>query len=340
MRTARTEQTVSKRKTPRWIKKTLRLILLLFGVSAAAFALVSLSPIDPLQTNVGQVALGSMSAEQVETLRRYYGVDVPAAQRFLNWAAGILHGDFGTSLIYRRPVLAVIGEKLSYSLELMAFAWVISGVAGFALGVISGTKKGGIADRAITGGALLISGTPSFWLALVFLMVFAVKLGWFPVGLAVPIGVAADQVSLGSRIACGVLPALTLSVTGMSNIILHTREKMVQVMESDYVLFARARGEKTGSIVLRHGLRNVILPAMTLQFCSISEILGGSVLVEQVFSYPGLGQAAVNAGLGGDVPLLLGITVINAILVFGGNLAADLLYGAVDPRMRKRGERG
>ena len=333
------EQTVSKTNTPRWIKKTLRLILLLLGVSAAAFALVSLSPIDPLQTNVGQAALGSMSAEQVETLRRYYGVDVPAAQRFLNWATGILHGDFGTSLIYRRPVLAVMGEKLAYSLGLMAFAWVISGVVGFALGVISGTKKGGIADRVITGGALVISGTPAFWLALVFLTVFAVKLGWFPVGLAVPIGVTADQVSLGSRIACGVLPALTLSVTGMSNVILHTREKTAQVMESDYVLFARARGEKTGSIVLRHGLRNVILPAMTLQFCSISEILGGSVLVEQVFSYPGLGQAAVTAGLGGDVPLLLGITVISAILVFGGNLAADLLYGAVDPRMRKRGER-
>lgn len=111
---------------------------------------------------------------------------------------------------------------------------------------------------------------------------------------------------------------------------------MADVLESDYVLFARARGESERSILLRHGLRNVALPAITLQFGSISEIIGGSVLVEQVFSYPGLGQAAVTAGLGSDLPLLLGITVITSAIVFGGNLIADLLYGAVDPKIRRR----
>ena len=116
---------------------------------------------------------------------------------------------------------------------------------------------------------------------------------------------------------------------------LHTREKMVSIMESDFVLFARARGESEMSIVLRHGLRNVLIPAMTLQFASVSEIIGGSVLVEQVFSYPGLGQAAVTAGLGSDVPLLLGITVVTAVLAASGNLAASVLYGIVDPRIRK-----
>ena len=121
----------------------------------------------------------------------------------------------------------------------------------------------------------------------------------------------------------------------MANIALHTREKMIGVMSSDYVLFARARGESERSIVLWHGLRNVLLPAITLQFASVSEIIGGSVLVEQVFSYPGLGQAAVTAGLGSDLPLLLGITVVTAAIVFIGNLIADLLYGAADPRIRK-----
>ena len=129
-----------------------------------------------------------------------------------------------------------------------------------------------------------------------------------------------------------------MSVTGISNIALHTREKMIQVMESDYVLFARARGESTGRIVWQHGVRNILLPALTLQFGSVSEIFGGSILVEQVFSYPGLGQAAVTAGLGSDVPLLLAITVISAAIVFVGNLAADLLYQVVDPRLsRERG---
>ena len=132
-----------------------------------------------------------------------------------------------------------------------------------------------------------------------------------------------------------VLPALVLSLVGVANIALHTREKLVDILESDYMKFARARGLSTWQAVRRHGLRNLALPALTLQFASISEIFGGSVLVEQVFSYPGLGQAAVTAGLGGDAALLAGIAVVSAALVFGGNLIADILYGVVDPRMRK-----
>ena len=177
------------------------------------------------------------------------------------------------------------------------------------------------------------------WIALMALIVFAVWLGWFPIGLSVPIGMEAAYVSLADRLHHAALPALVLSITGIPNIALHTREKMVEVLESDYVLFARARGERTAQIVLRHGLRNVLLPAITLQFGAIGEIFGGSTLVEQVFSYPGLGQAAVAAGLGSDLPLLMGISVISAGIVFGGNLAADLLYGVVDPRVRKGGAR-
>ena len=175
----------------------------------------------------------------------------------------------------------------------------------------------------------------AFWTAMVLLMVFAVYFKWFPIGLSVPIGVTAEEIALGDRIRHAVLPAAALSLTGISSVALHTREKMVSIMESDFVLFARARGESETSIVLRHGLRNVLIPAMTLQFASISEIIGGSVLVEQVFSYPGLGQAAVTAGLGSDVPLLLGITVVTAVLAASGNLAASVLYGIVDPRIRK-----
>ena len=132
-----------------------------------------------------------------------------------------------------------------------------------------------------------------------------------------------------------VLPAIVLSFVGVANIALHTREKLVDILESDYVKFARARGLSTWQIVRRHGMRNLLLPAMTLQFASISEIFGGSVLVEQVFSYPGLGQAAITAGLGGDAPLLAGIAVVSAMLVFGGNLMANILYGVVDPRIRR-----
>ena len=270
-------------------KNLLRIILLLFAVSILTFALVSASPIDPLQANVGQAALGSMSEEQKEKLRSYWGVDEPPVQRYLNWLNAFIKGDGGISLLYRQPVTKVIAS------------------------------------------------TPSFWLALLLLIIFGVWMKILPIGLSVPIGVEASGVTFLDRVRHAILPAVTLSITGISNITLHTREKMIDIMESDYILFAKARGEKTGSIIFHHGIRNVLLPAMTLQFASVSEIIGGSVLVEQVFSYPGLGQAAVAAGTGSDVPLLMGITLITAAIVFLGNFLANVLYGVVDPRIRKGG---
>ncbi len=314
-------------------RKLARMALLLLGVSLTAFLLMNASPLDPLQTNVGQAALGAMSPEQIARLEEYWGVNTPAAERYLRWLGDALRGDFGISLLYRQPVLEVIGQRLSNSLWLMASAWVLSGALGLALGVLAGTRRGRWPDRLVRGYCLVISSTPSFWLALLLLMVFSVWLGILPIGLAVPIGAEHAGVTLLQRLRHAILPALTLSVTGVANIALHTREKTADVMERNYILFARARGET--AIVRRHVLRNVALPALTLQFASIGEIAGGSVLVEQVFSYPGLGQAAVSAGLGSDMPLLLGITVVTAAMVFGGNLAADLLYGVIDPRIRR-----
>ena len=323
------------RKTGR---KFIRMLLLLITVSIVTFTLVSMSPIDPLQANVGQAALGAMSQEQKAKLEEYWGVNVPPVRRYLNWAGGFVRGDMGISLLYRQPVSQVIGVKLSNSLFLMVFAWLISGILGLVLGILAGVFRGTWADRIIKGYSLLISSTPVFWLALLLLLVFAVWLKVLPIGLSVPIGVESAGVTFLDRLRHAILPAVTLSITGVAGVTLHTREKMIDVMESDYMLFARARGESTWSMVKKHGLRNILLPAMTLQFASVSEIIGGSVLVEQVFSYPGLGQAAVTAGMGSDGPLLLGITIVTAAIVFFGNFIADILYGVIDPRMRKGGE--
>lgn len=327
------------KQTLRFVGKNfIRMLLLLFAVSIVTFGLISASPIDPLQANVGQAALGAMSDEQIEKLESYWGVDKSPVERYINWAKDALRGDMGTSLLYRQPVGKVIAVKLANSLLLMGLAWVISGVLGFILGVIAGVFKGKVIDKLIKGYSLIVASTPGFWLALLLLLIFSVWLKLLPIGLSVPIGMEDSAVTFWDKIQHAILPAATLSITGLSNITLHTREKMIDIMESDYVLFARARGESLSAIVKRHGIRNVLLPAMTLQFASISEIIGGSVLVEQVFSYPGLGQAAVAAGTGSDVPLLLGITLITAAIVFAGNFAANLLYGVVDPRMRKGGQ--
>lgn len=311
-----------------------RFALLMLAVGLVVFALVSMSPIDPVQANVGQAAYVNMSEAKRAQLASYWGGDVPFWERFANWAGALLQGDMGTSLRFNAPVSEVIAHRAANSLALMGIAWLLSGALGFALGVAAGARRGGALDRVVRSYCFLLASTPTFWLGLLILMVFAVQLGWFPIGFSVPIGVSAADVTLTDAVHHLVLPALTLSVTGVANIALHTREKVVDVLESDYVRFARARGESELSVIVHHGLRNVALPAVTLQCAFISEIFGGSVLVEQVFSYPGLGQAAVAAGLGGDVALLAGIALVSAALVFGGNLLANILYGVLDPRMR------
>lgn len=311
-----------------------RFALLMLAVGLVVFALVSMSPIDPVQANVGQAAYVNMSEAKRAQLASYWGGDVPFWERFANWAGALLQGDMGTSLRFNAPVSEVIAHRAANSLALMGIAWLLSGVLGFALGVAAGARRGGALDRVVRSYCFLLASTPTFWLGLLILMVFAVQLGWFPIGFSVPIGVSAADVTLADAVHHLVLPALTLSVTGVANIALHTREKVVDVLESDYVRFARARGESELSVIMHHGLRNVALPAVTLQCAFISETFGGSVLVEQVFSYPGLGQAAVTAGLGGDVALLAGIALVSAALVFGGNLLANILYGVLDPHMR------
>ena len=207
-------------------KNVARMAVLLVLVSIAAFFLVTVSPLDPLRTNVGQAALGSMSEEQIAQLEEYWGVNTPPVKRYVSWAADFLRGDMGTSLLYRQPVSKVIGERLANSLWLMASAWLISGAVGFVLGVAAGARKGGLTDKLISAYALLTASTPAFWLALVLLMVFAVWLKVLPIGLSVPIGMEASAVTLGDRLVHGILPVAALSITGISNIALHTRAIM------------------------------------------------------------------------------------------------------------------
>lgn len=305
----------------------------MLAVSFVTFWLVGNSPIDPVQANMGQVAYTTMSPDRREQLAERWDADTPVLERYAAWLGDAVRGDFGESLRYNEPVVTVVAERFASSVALLAASWLIAGVVGTTLGVVAGVRSGSVLDRMVHGYCYVLSATPTFWLALVALMIFSVYLGWFPLGFSVPIG-STGEVSIWVRLHHIVLPALVLSLTGIANVALHTREKTLDVMATDYVRLARARGEGTRSIVLRHGLRNLIIPALTLQCAQISEIFGGSILVEQVFSYPGLGQAAVTAGLGGDAPLLVGIALASAALVFAGNTLANVLYGVVDPRLR------
>ena len=324
------------RLTRIFIRYGVKIISLLLAVSILAFILVDASPIDPVQQYI--LSLGAaVSREQQAQIAAYWGADTPPLERYISWLAGVLRGDLGQSALYRRPVADIIGERFLNSLALMLCAWILAGILGFALGCVMGMYKDRLPDKILKKICYILSSVPTFWLGLVLLLVFSVGLGWFPIGFSRPIGLASGEVTIWQRLCHLVLPSLTLSFTSFSNIALHTRQKLISVLNSEYVLFARARGEGKWTILKRHGLRGILLPALTLQFSSFSELFGGSVLAENVFSYPGLGSAVSAAGLNSDVPLLLGITLFSALFVCVGNLIANLLYGIIDPQIREVG---
>lgn len=320
-----------------FLSYSVKIISLLLAVSVIAFVLVSFSPIDPVQQYI--LGLGTaISQEQRAEIEEYWGVNEPPVERYFTWLGELLKGNWGESALYRRPVMDIISERFANSLALMLCAWVLSGLVGFILGCVMGMYQDKWPDQILKKICYLLSSVPTFWLGLVFVLVFAVWLRWFPIGFSAPIGVAQEDVTIWQRLHHLALPAITLSLMSFANIALHTRQKLIDVLNSEYVLFARARGEGKWTILRRHGLRNILLPALTLQFASFAELFGGSVMAENVFSYPGLGSAVSAAGLNSDVPLLLGVTLFSALFVCVGNMIANLLYGIVDPQIQEVAE--
>lgn len=309
---------------------------MLFAVIVCSFLLVSYSPVDPIQSYLGAEMM-VVREEQREEIAEYFGVNESKTEQFFHWLTMFLHGDLGTSLLYRQEVIAVIQERFLASFALMAISWIVSGIFGYVLGVIAGMNEGTMIDKAIKSFCFILASTPAFWIGILLLIVFSLWLGWFPIGLSMPIGMLAEEVTVWDRLKHIILPALTLSIIGISNITLHTRQKVMDILESEFIRFARAKGEEGFRLFARHIFRNTLFPAISVHFASFGELFGGVILAEQVFSYPGLGQAIVQAGLNSDVPLLLGIVAFSALFVFIGNLLADLLYYFIDLRI-KNGE--
>ncbi|MGB3291895.1 MAG: ABC transporter permease [Phormidesmis sp.] len=318
-------------------QKLLRLGLLLMAVAVFTFVLLSLSPIDPVQAYIGADMM-QISADQQALIAERWGLDQPMGSRFLDWLGQLVQGNLGTSLVFNQPVSAVIASRFQASLQMLAIAWFLSGFLGLALGILAGAQEGHWTDRLVRLYAYTLASSPTFWVALLLLIVFAVSFKIAPICCAAPPGVLSQNVTFWQHLHHLLLPAVALSIIGIANIALHTRQKLIDVLHSDYVLFARAQGESLWNIVRYHGFRNILLPAITLQFASLSELFGGSVLVEQVFAYPGLGEATVQAALRSDIPLLVGIVFFSALFVYTGNTLADLAYPIIDPRIRLGGQ--
>jgi peptide/nickel transport system permease protein len=315
------------------LNKLLRLALLLIAVATVSYGLLCLSPVDPIRAYVGDDVL-RISPEQKQKIEARWGLDRPPMVRYALWLKQIVRGDLGQSQIYNRPVAEVIAEKFRLSAGLMAIAWCFSGLLGFGLGVLAGAVQGSWLDRGIRWFAYFVASAPAFWVGMILLMIFSLGLRVTPSCCEAPPGMDPSKITWTIWLRHLVLPALTLSLTGVASVLLHTRQRLLDVLRSDYALFARAQGASLTSIIWHHGLRNISLPAINVHFAGFSELFGGAVLAEQVFAYPGLGQATVQAGLRSDVPLLLGIVLFSAVFVFTGNMLADLICRIVDPRVR------
>lgn len=309
-----------------------RFVVLVTLVALASFTLVAASPVDPVAALFKAEVL-RLSPEQRERIAAKWGLNDPAPVRFGKWAANAVQGDLGRSMVYDAPVAKVITERFTNSFMLMLLAWILAGIMGFGLGLLAGAREGSWLDKIIRGYAMVLASAPTFWVAIVLLLVFAVRLGWAPVCCSAPPGYLPHEVNWAQRLHHLVLPVLTLSMLGIAQVTLHTRDKVREVMQSDYALLAQAQGLSPWGRAWRHGLRNGALPALTLHFAHAGELFGGSVLAETVFSYSGLGQATVEAGTRGDAALLLGISLFAAVFVFAGNTLADICARLVDPRM-------
>lgn len=317
------------------LRRLLQAVPLLLGIATVTFFMAHLAPGDPMDMYLEERYRREVDPEVVELIRKKYGLDQPVHVQYVRWMQNVARGDLGESFRYRRPVADLIAERVPYTLQLSVLALLTGTLIGIALGIVSAIKQYTALDKTITLGSLVVYSLPGFWLALMLVLVFSVDLGWFPTSQtrSLDYDLLSFWGKVGDRLWHLVLPVFVLAVGMAAGKARYMRNKLLEVLSEEYVLAARARGLRETSVILRHALRNALIPIITMLGMSLPFLLGGAVLIETVFAWPGLGTLAVEAVGGRDYPLLLATSMIVAVLVVLGNLLADVLYAVVDPRV-------
>jgi peptide/nickel transport system permease protein len=321
-----------------FVRRLLISIPVLIGITALAFATLSLAPGDPLLSRLDPEVYARLQAnpELLEARRREYGLDQPIPIQYLRWLGGVLQGDLGYSITGRRSIADEIGPRIGPSLGLMLLAALIALAVGLPAGVLSAVKQYGKTDYAMSALTVLLVSTPTFVLGLVAIYVFGVSWKILPVGNLYTIGKEDDLID---RAAHFVLPALVLGLVNAALLMRYTRASMLEAMGSDYILTARSKGLSSRVVVLRHGLRNALIPVITVLAFLMPELIAGAVITETVFNWPGLGQLSVRAASAGDPALMMGVVLIVGTAVLIAAIIADLAYSLADPRIRYVGHR-
>ncbi|MFJ4541126.1 ABC transporter permease [Streptomyces tibetensis] len=303
------------------------LLVVTFGV----FAIAAASPFDPVKAYAGTAALGA-DRQTLDRLRENLDVDQPFAARWWHWLTSALTGDLGHSSVMRQPVTQVIGERLVWSALLCAVAFAAAVLLGTLLGVLAARRPGSLTDRTVTSLAYTLEAAPVFWIALLAVWLFALQWDVLPAGGLTDTG--SEQVTPGQVTTHLVLPAGVLAVSQLPWFTLYVRQGVGDALAEDPVRGARARGLSERTVLLGHALRSGLLPVLTLIGSRVPELITGALLVESVFSWPGIAAATVEAATAVDFPLLAALTTLATAAVLAGNLLADLLYGLFDPRVK------
>ncbi|MGW1199309.1 ABC transporter permease [Streptomyces sp. NPDC002536] len=311
-------------------RRLLAAVPVLAVVTFGVFAVAAASPFDPARAYAGASGL-SAGQEVLAQLRENLGADRPFAARWWDWLTAALGGDLGQSASLRQPVAQAIGERIGWSVLLCGVAFALAVVLGTALGVLAGRRRGSRFDRVVTSLSYVLEAAPPFWLGLLAIWFFALRLGALPAGGLTDTG--SDTTTAGQVASHLVLPAAVLAVTQLPWFMLYVRQGVGDALEEDPVRGARARGLHERTVLLGHALRSGLLPVLTLIGSRVPELITGALLVETVFSWPGIASATVGAATSVDFPLLAALTVLATAAVLAGNLLSDLLYGLADPRV-------
>lgn len=312
------------------IRRLLLAVPVLIMVTILVFTLIELAPGDVVDFFADPETMAGMSEEDLDALRERLGLNDPAPIRYLHWLGDVLQGDFGYSLIRSVPVGDLLIRRFGNSMMIMSIGLIVAVTIGITLGIYTSLRQYSAADVTISFLSFVGISMPAFIAGILALYVFSVQLGWFPAG-----GLRTPGVfTLGDLLHHLVLPALVLSIIHMATFMRYTRFSMLEVLKQDYVVMAKAKGMRRRVVVMRHAFRNGLIPVVTMIGYSIPELVIGAVFIETIFSYPGMGKLYFDSVIARDFPVIMAANLVIALFVLAANLATDVAYAAVDPRIR------
>jgi peptide/nickel transport system permease protein len=310
------------------VRRLLQMIPMLFGISVVLFAVIQAAPGGPEGALLESGRF--IDPEVIEAYRERLGVDQPIPVQYVKWVSAAVRGDLGVSFSTTRPVTEMIWERLPATLELMGVSFLFAALVAGALGVLSAVKQYSTVDYLTTAGSFLGLAMPVFWFALILQWIFAVEMGWLPVSGTGTVGAG----SLADHLKHLILPGLVLSLRYIAGWSRYLRSSLLVALRADYVRTARAKGLRERTVVGVHALRNASIPVLSVMALNLAGLFSGAVITETVFAWPGIGRMFVQAMFARDYPLLMGILLLGSLMVIVFNLVADVLYGALDPRIR------